>query len=162
MLLVIGITKLMSVEYIQKWLGYLNDIDRDMSRIACEKLAKTKNPDIVPDLAKALKNRPLEVRAAAARALGEIRHRSAVPALISALKDQDYMVSSAAADALGEIGDPAAVPALRQVLHDYRSGADRHQQIHGESRGLYMAAVYALERIGTHDARAAINKYHRW
>jgi len=152
----------MSPEYIQKWIGYLNDVDRDMSRIACEKLAKTKDPKVVPELSKALKNRPVEVRAAAARALGEIGHRSAVAALVEALKDSDIMVSSAAADALGEIGDSAAVPALSKILHDYKTGLDRHKQIYGETRGLYMAAVYALQRIGTREAKAAVQKYHTW
>lgn len=153
----------MTPEYIQKWVGYLNDIDRDMNLIACQKLGKTKDSSVVPELAKALRNRPTDIRAAAARALGEVGDESAIPALVQALGDPDSMVSSAAADALGQIRSDKAIPALRQILHDYKTGSsDRHQQLHGEARGLYMAAVYALRMIGTKEARAAIEKYHRW
>jgi HEAT repeat protein len=152
----------MSPEYIKKWVGYLDDIDADMSRIACEKLAKTRDPSVVPELAKALHNRPLDVRAAAARALGEIGHPSGVPALIEALRDLEPGVSSAAADALGVIGDASAVPALRQVLHDYKTGINRYNQLHGDFRGLYVAAVQALRQIGTREAQAAIAKYDSW
>jgi HEAT repeat protein len=121
--------------------------------MACEKLAKTKDPAVIPELAKALHNRPVEVRAAAARSLGELGHPSAVPSLVRALADSDVMVSTAAADALGEIRDASAVPALRQVLHNYRTSKNRHEQIYGDNRGLYTAAVYALKRIDSRDAR---------
>lgn len=152
----------MTPEYIQKWVGYLNDIDRDMILIACQKLGKTKDKSVVPELAKALRNRPNDIRAAAARALGQVGDDSAITALVQALDDPDPMVSAAAAEALGEIGSDRAVPPLRQILHDYKEGNDRHHQLHGESRGLYMAAVYALQMINTREARAAIERYHRW
>jgi HEAT repeat protein len=151
----------MSVEYMEKWVDYLHGVDREMSRIACEKLAKLKDPAVVGELAKVLKNRPPEVRAAAVRALGTIGHRSAVPALVEALGDYEPIVSSAAADAIGEIGDASAVPALSRILKNYKE-ADRHHQIHGQARGLYMAAIHALERIGTREAKATIQKYHHW
>lgn len=151
----------MSPEYIKKWIGHLHDIDPEMSRIACEKLARTRDAVVIPELARALRNRPVDVRTAAARALGQIGDPTAVPALVRALQDLDVMVSTAAADALGEIGAGEAVPALREVLHNFRA-RDRHAQIHGDSRGLYMAAVYALQRIGTKDAKAAIAEYDRW
>jgi HEAT repeat protein len=152
----------MSPDYIQKWVEYLNDIDPEMAKLACEKLALANDPVVVEELIKALRNRPLDVRAAAARSLGKIGNHAAVPALVKALKDPDSMMSSAAADALGAIRDKSAVPALSEILHKYRTGMDRHHQLHGENRGLYMAAVYALQNIGTREAKAALNKYHRW
>ena len=151
----------MSVEYINKWLGFLDDVDSEMSRIACEKLAKTQDPAVVQPLTRALRNRPLEVRAAAARALGEIGQSDAVPALVEALGDMESTVSCAAAYALGDIRDPSAVPALRGVLHNYRNG-DRYSQLHGDDRGLYLAALQALRQIGTSEAREAIAKYDSW
>jgi len=151
----------MSSEYIQKWIKNLHGVDREISRIACEKLAKVKDPSVVSELAKVLINRPPEVRAAAARALGDIGDRSATPALIKALEDYDPIVSSAAADAIGQLGDPRAIPALQKVLQNYRAG-DHYHQLHGEGRGLYMAAVNALQRIGTMEAKVVLRKYTSW
>jgi HEAT repeat protein len=148
-------------KYVEKWVGYLNTSDREMSRIAAKKLGASKDPAVVPVLAKALNNRPDEVRLAAARALGEIGDPSAVPFLIQILHDSDPLVASAAADSLGEIGSEKAVPHLIEILKDYKSANSRHFQIHGFNRGLYMAAVHALERIGSADARRAIARYHR-
>jgi HEAT repeat protein len=148
--------------FIQKWIEYLNNAtDSEMSRIAARKLGEAKDPVVVPDLIRALESRPDDVRLAAARALGEIGHRSAVKALIGLLHDSNHLVASSAADALGEIADSTAVPALVSILQDYKERSSRHFQIHGYNRGLYMAAVQALNRIGTPEALRAVATYHR-
>jgi HEAT repeat protein len=148
----------MSSEYIKKWVGYLNSVDREMSRIAAEKLGTTGSNTVVPDLIKALTNRPSEIRAAAARALGHIGDPTAVIPLTELLKDNDFVVSCAAADALGEIRHRSAVPALREILRQNRTGA-HFERTHSNDRGLFVAAIHALERIGTVDALEAIRKY---
>lgn len=148
-------------KFIEKWVGYLNDVDRDMCIIAAQKLGASKNKAVVPDLVKALNHRPDDIRTAAARALGVIGDPSAVPALVKLLGDSNSLIASAAADSLGEIGDPSAVPALVKILSDYRSGKSRHTQIHGFDRGLYMAAIYALQKINTPEARRALAQYNR-
>ncbi len=148
--------------FIQKWVEYLNNAtDAEMSRIAARKLGEARDPVAVPHLLRALENRPDDVRLAAARALGEIRDRQAVKSLVGLLHDRNPLVASAAADALGEIADASAVPALVSILRDYKERSSRHFQIHGYNRGLYMAAVQALNRIGTPEALRAVATYHR-
>lgn len=147
--------------FIEKWVGYLNDIDREMSLIAAQKLGGSGDPAVVPDLIKALKGRPDDVRLAAVRALGSIGDAEATPALIKALDDNNVMIASAAADALGMIRDERAVPALVKILSDYKNNKTRHNQIHGYDRGLYTAAINSLEKINTRDARLALRKYDR-
>jgi HEAT repeat protein len=148
-------------DYVEKWVGYLNASDRDMSVMAARKLAKTNDPRSVSELIHALKGRPDDIRIAAIRALGEIGSKQAVKPLVRLLHDPDPILASAAADALGAIGDKASVPALVEVLHDFKSGNSRHSQLHGFTRGVFMAAIYALERINTPEARRAIQQYHR-
>lgn len=148
-------------QFIQKWVKYLNDADHEMSLIAAQKLGKTRDPRVVEALVNCLTNRPDDMRTTAARALGSIGDPAAVPALIKLLDDHNSVVASAAADSLGEIGDSSAVPALIAILRDYKSGQSRHRQLHGFDRGLYMAAVYALQQINTREARQAVAKYHR-
>ncbi len=148
----------MSTEYIKKWVTYLHSVDREMSRIAAEKLGQAGSNSVVPELIKALSNRPSEIRAAAARALGNIGDATAVPALSELLNDEDYIVSCAAAEALGDIRHRSAVPALREILRQNRTGA-HFERTRSFDRGLYVAAIHALERIGTMDALEAIRKY---
>lgn len=149
-----------NAKYIEKWVGYLNSADREMSRIAANKLGDTKDASVVPYLVKALDNRPDEVRLAATRALGEIGDSAAVAPLIDVLSDKDPLIASAAADSLGAIGSDRAVSSLVRILKEYDKQS-RHFQIHGYNRGLYMAAVHALQRIGTPAARKAVERYHR-
>ena len=67
------------------------------------------NPEAVPALIEALKDKDGEVRVAALYALSSIgpAARAAVPALIEALKDKDRKVHAAAFNALDSMG-PAA------------------------------------------------------
>ncbi|MDX1992899.1 MAG: HEAT repeat domain-containing protein [bacterium] len=145
--------------FIQKWIGKLNAADRDMSLIAAEKLGSTRDPNLVPELVKALKNRPDDVRASAIRALAVIRHRSAVPHLLPLLNDPNPMIATAAASALGEIGHMSAVSALGEILRSYKQGNSRHEQLRGINRGVYLSALDALKRIDTIQARSFVEKY---
>lgn len=147
--------------FIEKWVGYLNDKDRDMVLIAAQKLGEAKDKSVVPELVKALFKRPDDVRTAAARALGSIGDASAVPYLVQLLDDNNTVVAAAAADSLGEIGEVSAVPHLVKILVDHKAGTSRHTQIRGYDRGLFLAAVYALQKLNTWEARQAVAKYHR-
>ena len=150
-----------NTQYIEKWIRYLNDTDRDMSRMAAEKLGDTMDTTVVPELINTLANRPDDIRLAAVRSLGKIGDRKAVKPLIKLLDDMNPMIASTAADALGQIGDDSAVPALRDILSTYKNNLGRHNQIHGQNRGLFMAAVYALQAINTPAARSAVDRYYR-
>ncbi len=156
-----GLSMAYSEKYVQKWIRYLNGIDRDMGRLAPEKLAKTGDPSVVPELINSLINRPDDIRINAARALGVIGDSRAVTPLCYLLKDENPLVASTAADALGEIADPGGVAGLIKVLREYKTGRNRLAQIHGYERGVYIAAANALKRIGTPDARAALDRYYR-
>lgn len=144
--------------YVQKWLGYLNAADSEMSRLAAEKLGKAKAKDAVPELVQALHNRPTHIRAAAARSLGEIGDPAAVAGLAKAVRDSVTIVACAAADALGQIGDRSAVTALKEVLDNYER-YHHFERTRNHERGVYLAALDALERINSLDARIALRKY---
>ena len=147
--------------YVEKWVSYLKAGDRDMSVMAARKLAKSNDPRTINELINALQGRPDDIRIAAVRSLGEIGSKQAVKPLMRLLHDRDPVVAAAAADALGAIGDPAAVPALVEILREFKSDNSRHSQLHGFNRGVFMGAIYALERINTPEARRAIQQYHR-
>lgn len=144
----------MNQQFIEKWVSYLHQSDREMSRIAATKLGSTHNPLVVPDLLQTLTNRPDDVRIAAVRALGEIADANAVPHLIQLLTDSNTMLASAAAESLGQIRDPSAVKPLTEVLKEYKAQSPRLA-----NRGLYMAAIYALQQIGTKEALRAVEQY---
>jgi HEAT repeat protein len=73
----------------------------------------------VKGLIKALEyQKDSNIRAAAARALGELEDPRAVEPLIAALKDAEWRVRLAAAESLGKIGDARAVKPLIAALQD--------------------------------------------
>jgi HEAT repeat protein len=72
----------------------------------------------------------------------------AIPVLIEVLGGRDP--SGNAATALGEIGDPVAVPALIKVLSDVSVDA-----------GVRNNAALALRKIGTPEARKAVEEYEK-
>ena len=147
--------------FIDKWINCLRGSDHELARIAATKLGTTKHPTVVQELIKVLHNRPDDLRVAAIRALGSIGDETAVKPLIELLDDPHPVVSSAAVGALGEIGSPKAVAPLIRILRDYKQIEDRHEQIHSANRGLYMAAIDALARINTPEARDALKRYYR-
>ena len=102
------------------------------------------------DLVDALEDADAELRAAAARALGQIGERSATPALVAQLERPDPGWSGvAAATALGMLDDPSAARALVRALAvedwDVRNAAARSLVAFGE-RGLAEVAG-AIDRF---------------
>ena len=89
-----------------------------------------------------LKSSEADVRAQAARALGERRGKAAEAALVDLLKDSDPTVRLQAIIALGRIGQSEAVPSLLPILTD----PDRY---------LAFSARQALRRIGDWTAVAS-------
>lgn len=150
-----------NTQFIDKWVTYLQTGDPEMSRIAAQKLASTGDPVVIPELQKALRGRPDDVRTAAIRALGEIGHADAVLALVKQLDDNNSVIASSAAESLGKIGDPRAVKPLIQVIERYKREQSHDTQIRGFTRGLFMSAIYALKQINTPEAKRAISRYHQ-
>ncbi len=97
----------------------------------------------------------LELRVAAARALGRLRSTGHVDALLAALEDEAWEVRAQAAHALGRIGASEAVPRLAAALSDPSWWVRRH-------------SAYALSELGTEgtaalsgEARASNDRYAR-
>lgn len=112
---------------------------------------------VVP-LVRLLADAEPEVRMAGAEALGAVRAVEAVPSLCYLLgREPDRglggQVKTAAARALGEIGAPEAVPGLAELLHGggLLSGWSLEPA--------RMAAAEALARIGTAEARRALEQW---
>ncbi len=93
-------------------------------------------------IAQRLTNPDLNVRAAAARALGTLGDTNFTAVLIGALRDPAWEVRAQAARALGLIGSAEAVPALASVLTDRSWWVRRH-------------SAYALAKLGE-DGNAAL------
>jgi len=72
-------------------------------------------------LREAMKDKDVEIRKAAALALGNIKDPAAVPPLIEALEDNDPQVRKYAAEALEKIGDVRAGPYLMAYYKDWES-----------------------------------------
>lgn len=99
----------------------------------------------VQALIQALKDQKLQVREAAASALGAIRHKTAVPPLIDAARDKVTQVRQAAATALGEIGDNRAFATLIRLTRDH------HESVR-------VAAIRALGMLKTDKAEEALTQ----
>ncbi len=93
----------------------LEDADEQVRTFAGVMLGTTKMSGAVPALIKALVDPDMNVKHAAAEALGKIGDRRAVEPLICALST-DMWLQFPAAIALGEIGDPQAVEPLVALL----------------------------------------------
>ncbi len=95
-----------------------------------------------------------EVRAQAAKTLGDVRARDAVAALRPVLADADARPRFFAAEALGRIGDKAALSALVQMLaaNDDRDVYLRHA---GSAALAQLGDPAALAALSTHASRAA-------
>ncbi len=99
-------------------------------------------------LLKLLDDLDAEVRAQAAKGLGDLEHASGYAALVRKLEDQAPRVQFFAAQSLGKLGRAEAAPALIELL---RKNADRDVY-------LRHAAVHALRRIGKNPALDAAAK----
>ncbi len=85
------------------------------------------------------------MRKCAAWALGELREKGAVEVLVKVLREStEAIVRQTAAEALGKIGDARAVRSLAEALGD-------------SAPETAFAAAVALERIGSDEARAAVD-----
>lgn len=75
-------------------------------------------PDMLPQLAKALRDDNVSVRRLAVVYLGDLRSEDVLPLLIEALRDRSAAVRRTAGDTLSDLGDPAAIPAMAEALRD--------------------------------------------
>jgi HEAT repeat protein len=112
------------------------------------KLAEKKD---VPGLIKALAHKDPEIRAAAAKILGELRAETAAVSLVACLRDRELNVWREAADALVKIGKPAVEPLAGLIIeksvhplsfHSVKLALDEVQRV----------AIDTLRKIGNEKA----------
>lgn len=118
-----------------------NQLARIHGIIGLSQLARLKNKNFAAPLIALLKDNDAEIRAQAAKWLGDIKYEEAGESLLPLLKDSNSRVSFFAAEALGRIAHEAALPALIDLLdaNDDEDAFIRH------------AASLALARIGKPD-----------
>jgi HEAT repeat protein len=133
----------------------LRDEHPAVREAAAEVLGKLGGEESAPALIDALNDREGFVRRAAADALGALQSESAVPALLGALKDTDYQVRYAAVESLGKIGDPSVVRDLVMLLKETNA------PLWAEGRSLSHVALQALARIGSPEAKRAIELWKK-
>ncbi|WP_040949554.1 conserved virulence factor C family protein [Gorillibacterium massiliense] len=75
-------------------------------------------PELLPQLERALKDPQVSIRRLAAVYLGDLKNDAAIDLLAGALKDPSPIVRRTAGDTLSDIGDPAATPAMAEALAD--------------------------------------------
>lgn len=137
---------------------------------ACDVLGQVGDAVVAERLEQILKNdRAEDVRAAAAKALGEIRDPGSVDILIDALHDA-FSIRCRAIVALGELGDEVALPSLLAMLKDpapeiryhatqslaelgHETGIKNIQPLLDDSNAMVRrGAAKALETLGQGDA----------
>jgi HEAT repeat protein len=119
---------------------------------ACYSLLELGDPRAVACLRGALsRDADMDIRKAAAYALGWLRDRSAVPALVRTLENrrEDASVRGMAAEQLGRLQDPAAIGALRRALKD------DHMEVR-------FWAAYALGEYGPPDVIGDLDALAAW
>jgi HEAT repeat protein len=124
----------------------MNDAAPKVRAAAVEGLGRLNHPDAGQVLAEALRDGSADVRRSAISVVLKVNYFSEHDALIGRLDDEDAMVRRRAAKLLGEFQVEAAVPSLVGML---RMDSDRDAR---------QAAAWALGKIGTADARDALNE----
>lgn len=105
-------------------------------------VSELRGPRVAEILTKALKDSVEDVRAAAARALGQFGDPAVLPQLVESLKDTSPIVARAAVEALSTFKDPRLLGPLMQML--------KHQDT-----GVVERALDAVSKIGDKRAEEA-------
>lgn len=128
----------------------VNDQRPDVQRESVWALGQIRDVRAVETLSRVLTSSPrLELRDAAAQALGSLRDPEAAEALIAAWKGAEAKTKAPIVSALGQIGDPIATKVLIEALRS-RDDVTRLEAING------LEAVGALEPKEGRKARAAL------
>lgn len=103
---------------VQPLIVLLDDPNAALRQRAVESLGEIRHQPTVDQLMQMLRaDSAVEVRLAAAKALGQLKNPKAVPVLEEAL-DDEFTVRCRAIVAIGQIGDASSLPALLAMLRD--------------------------------------------
>jgi quinoprotein glucose dehydrogenase len=98
----------------------IRQTDHQLARIhgiiGLSQLARLENMDYAASIVSLLEDKEPEIRAQAAKWLGDIRYKDADEALLPLLKDENSRVSFFAAEALGRVAYEPAIPGLIELL----------------------------------------------
>ncbi|WP_310552043.1 conserved virulence factor C family protein [Paenibacillus glufosinatiresistens] len=103
----------------------------------------TPKPELLPQLAKALRDPKLQIRRLAVVYLGDLRTPEAMELLYEAMRDSAPAVRRTAGDTLSDIGNPAATKVMLSALSD-------------SSKIVRWRAARFLYEVGTAEARDAL------
>jgi hypothetical protein len=120
------------------------------SRVAvANALGRIGDPEAIPSLVKALREKNERVRSAAVLALGRLKAKSAVPKLLDLIEEEAWTIRTAVYSALAEMGDLRAVEPLieRLATETGRSAED---------------CAAALEKLTGQRFGTAIDAWRRW
>jgi putative membrane-bound dehydrogenase-like protein len=112
-----------------------------------------KNAGQAASLVPFLTDADAEIRAQAAKLLGDVRDKAAVTPLIALLRDAAPRPRFFAAEALGRIGDPAATQPLIAMLAD-NDDRDVYLRHAGSAALASIGDVQAIAALATHPSRA--------
>lgn len=107
-------------------------------------LGSTRDPAVLPYLARTLRHADARVRRETIRALAAVRDRYAAELLVAALEDEDAQNVALVARFLGTLGVRGAVPALMEVARGVGPG--------NREVGARVEAIEALARLRARDA----------
>lgn len=156
----VGLGKIKDRRAVEPLMAALSDDDDTLRANAAWALGELKESRAVEPILMLLKDEWSYPRQQAAVALGKIGGPQAVDGLIAALAHPDMHVRAAAIESLGRIGDRRAVAPLIEKLADterlFRPFVAKRTQ-----RRVCDVVLEALDRIGTPEAFAAIEAWHR-
>jgi tetratricopeptide (TPR) repeat protein len=137
-----------SIQVLNQWYG---DENRKKITYASNAMyeAKAGNPEVVPELIKAMSDENLRIilRASAISFLGKnlVEHaKPAIPALLEQLRSAHPLMRLTAAEALGRIGDRRAIGPVSQLLNDQ----ERTVRITAISAMINMGVVHGQGEMG--------------
>ncbi|HTV02169.1 MAG TPA: HEAT repeat domain-containing protein [Luteitalea sp.] len=111
-----------------------------------------RQPQHAAALASFLTDADAEIRAQAARLIGDVRHQASAAAVLPLLKDGEPRVRFFAAEAMGRLAYKAATPALVAMLAD-NDGRDMYLQHTGAGALASIGDAAALGQLSTHASR---------
>jgi|WetSurMetagenome_2_1015567.scaffolds.fasta_scaffold00033_30 HEAT repeat protein len=123
----------------------LRDKDHDLRKFAIDLLSEIQTNADASKIVPMLDDENANVRAAAAKALGDLRYRAAIPHLTRRLIDEEWVLFYAL-QSLGELGAVEAIPAIASLLAS-------------DSEAVRFSAIETLGTLGATAALPALVSY---
>jgi HEAT repeat protein len=123
----------------------LKDKDHDIRKFAIDLLSEIQTSADASQIVPMLEDENANVRAAAAKALGDLRYRESIPHLTRRLIDEEWVLFYAL-QSLGELGATEAIPAIASLLSS-------------SSEAVRFSAIETIGKLGSAAALPALVAY---